>query len=197
MSILGLKMTNPGKTIYTKSFTLTSLCGKSILLLLSIVLFSCAKKNGTKPSNLVSKSKMANILADIHLMEGDINNFGIPNTDTANFLYRKMETKIFAKYEVDTSDYVKSYKYYLVNPDDFTEMYKEVVEIIKEKNKVDSTARAKIKKDLPDTTTIKKPIVNEIPKSMSIFSSKIKLDSLRKKSHLKRKNGKKQMRLGK
>ncbi len=188
--------------IFTKTFLFLKIIFKIIsakfaLIIFSLFMLGCAKKNGTKPSNLISKSKMAKILADIHIMEGDVNNLGIVNTDTANFLFRKMEAQLFAKYEVDTSDYKKSYKYYLVNPDDFTELYKEVVEIIKEKNKIDSTARSKIKKDIDTTKQIKPAVINEIPKSMSIFSSKIKLDSLRKKSQLKRKNGKKPMRLGK
>jgi Domain of unknown function (DUF4296) len=117
---------------------------------------SCSPKNGKRPENLISKSKMANILADIHLMEGEINNFGIPNTDTTSFLFRKFQANILAKHQIDTSAFNKSYKYYLINPEDFTDIYTDVVSIIEKRNKIDSTARAKIKKTIADPSRVKK-----------------------------------------
>lgn len=124
------------------------------LLFLAIIIFSCKQSIENEPDNLVPKEKMINILSDIHRTEGFINNMNIQNTDTTSFIYRKLEAQIFKKHGVDTSTYYKSYKYYLVNPDEFTEMYKEVVASIKSKNKIDSLKEAKSKKITLDTNKL-------------------------------------------
>lgn len=121
------------------------------LLFLAFLMFSCKQNIENEPDNLISKEKMINILSDIHRLEGVVNNMNIQNTDTTSFIYRKMEAQLFKKHEIDTAAYYKSYKYYLVNPDEFTEMYKKVVLSIKAKNKIDSLAEAKLSKNKPDT----------------------------------------------
>lgn len=156
--------------------------GKFIFLLLFTI--ACKTKNDKKPDDLIEKEKMVNILTDIHRTEGFVNNLSFQSTDTTQFFFRKMEADIFKKYAVDTSAYYQSYKYYLINPEDFKEIYEGVVKQITAKNKVDSLAESKIKKVQIDT--LKKDSSKIIkPK---IFGRKNKfLDSLR----IKLKNGKK------
>lgn len=129
-------------------------------LILGLILFftgySCKNSLENKPDNLVPKDKMIQILADIHRLEGHVNNMNIQNTDTLSFIYRKMESDIFKKHKIDTAAYFKSYKYYLVDPQEFTDLYGEVVLLIKNKNKADSTAEVKSKIFEKDTSNISK-----------------------------------------
>jgi Domain of unknown function (DUF4296) len=155
-----------------------------IFFILTIFLLACKTKNDKKPDVLVSKEKMVNILTDMHRMEGFVNNLGIQSSDTTQFFFRKLEAEIFKKYAVDTAAYYQSYKYYLINPEDFKEIYSDVVKQITAKNKIDSLAESKLKKVVVDTT--KKDTVKLIkPK---IFGKKnLFMDSLR----IKFKNAKK------
>lgn len=156
----------------------------SNFLILMLFFAACKTKNDKKPDDLVPKEKMVNILTDMHRMEGVVNNLGIQSSDTTQFFFRKLETEIFEKYAVDTASYYQSYKYYLVNPEDFKEIYDDVVKQIIAKNKVDSLAESKMKKMLVDST--KKDTAKLIkPK---IFGKKnLFMDSLR----IKFKNAKK------
>jgi hypothetical protein len=137
---------------------------------------SCKPKFEGKPNNLVSKEKMINIMADIHRAEGVVNNLNIQSTDTSQFIFRKLEAKIFKQYEVDTTAYIKSYKYYLINAEEFSEMYKEVVATIKQKNKVDSLANSKLNKFPLDTHKVNNTRPLQLGK---LIKQKIKLDSLK------------------
>ncbi len=110
---------------------------------LTMATLACTKKDNTRPANLIGTEKMAKVLGELHIMESKINNMGIQNSDTASFIYRKLEADIFKKYDIDTSAYYSSYKYYLINPEKFSDMYNEVVENIKAQNKLDSIADAK------------------------------------------------------
>ena len=123
-------------------------------LVLFAILESCKNSIEKKPNNLISKEKMANFLADIHNIEGKVNSLGVQNTDTSAFLYRKLEATIYKKHEIDTAAYFQSYKYYLINADEFTDIYKMAVEKIKAQNKIDSLAEAKAPKLRPDTTKV-------------------------------------------
>ncbi len=125
--------------------------GKIKIVLLTLLIISCKQSIEKEPDNLISKEKMINLLSDIHRIEGVVNNLGIQSSDTTSFIYRKMEAQLFKKHKVDTSAYYKSFKYYLGNPDEFTEMYKEVVLSIKEKNKIDSLKEAKLNINKLDT----------------------------------------------
>lgn len=126
------------------------------LVFIILIAMSCKNRLEKKPENLVPKEKLIQILADIHRLEGHVNNMNIQNTDTLAFIYRKMEADIFKKHKVDTASYFKSYKYYLVDPEEFSELYSEVVTLIKTKNKIDSTTEAKTKKFESDTSKFSK-----------------------------------------
>ncbi|MES2794725.1 MAG: DUF4296 domain-containing protein [Bacteroidota bacterium] len=156
-----------------------------LLLAFCILLGACKPKFDKKPEKLVPKDKMVKILSDMHRMEGFVNNMGIQNTDTSQFIFRKLEAKIFKKYQVDTAAYYASYKYYLINPDDFTEMYKQVVKSIKEKNKADSLVEAKSKKNEVDTSKVDKLKVPTTPRNLK--NRKFNIDSIKARfSHAKK-----------
>lgn len=114
-----------------------------VFFFIMFVAISCKNSVEKKPDNLVPKDKMIELLADIHRLEGHVNNLNIQNSDTLAFIYRKMESDLFKKHKIDTSAYYKSYKYYLVDPEVFTDLYNQVLEKIKIKNSADSTAEIK------------------------------------------------------
>lgn len=158
---------------------------KDINLILFIIFFTaCKTKNDKKPDVLVPKEKMVNILTDMHRLEGKVNNLGIQSIDTTQFFFRKLEAEVFKNYDVDTASYYQSYKYYLINPEDFKEIYSDVVKQITAKNKEDSLAESKRKKLQIDTT---KKDTSKIVKPKPFGRKSQLLDSLR----IKFKNAKK------
>jgi hypothetical protein len=171
------------KAKFGNKFTNTRM--KFINFLILVVLFAaCKAKNDKKPDVLVAKEKMVNILTDMHRMEGVVNNLGIQSSDTTQFFFRKLEAEIFKKYAVDTAAYYQSYKYYLINPEDFKEIYDDVVKQIVAKNKVDSLAESKLPKVKIDTT---KKDTSKLTKPKIFGKKNLFMDSLR----IKFKNAKK------
>jgi hypothetical protein len=160
---------------------------KVINLIFVCLLCACGTKNETPPPNLISKNKLANILSEIHQAESKVNNLGLFYNDTSYFLFRKFQTKILAKYEVDTSAYFQSYKYYLVNPEDFLDIYKDVVKQLAVINTRDSIITAKKLAKKPDSTKIKAdsvPRINEIKKidRKGLVNRKLKLGIIKAKN---------------
>jgi hypothetical protein len=76
----------------------------------------------------------------MHKAEALTNSAGIPSSDTSFYIFEQYEKEIFKKQQVDTADYYKSYKFYLVNPEEFTDLYKLVVDKITDE-KMKSTVR--------------------------------------------------------
>jgi hypothetical protein len=150
---------------------------KFIVLIAIFLLFSCNSNTVEKPSKLISKAKLTDILTEIHQAEGKINNLGIGSTDTTSFLYRKLQQQILTKYDVDTAAYYQSYKYYLLNTEDFAEICKNVVEKLTKINKLDSIADAK--KPKLNLSVPKETI--RAGKSINLFNNKHKMDSIRLK----------------
>jgi hypothetical protein len=129
---------------------------KYTYLILLILFVSCNNSSIKKPKNLISVEEMAAILTDIHHLETKVANLNATNTDTANFVYRTLEQKIFVKHAVDTASYKQSYKYYLVNPEEFTAIYKVVVKNLEKEHKKDSILQLKEAKLVkPDTFRLK------------------------------------------
>lgn len=94
------------------------------IMVLSIVVFSCERKNKPpKPSNLISKDKMENILYDLYII------------NAAKGVNRKLledkgivpESYVLNKHQIDSVQFSESNAYYAFDPD----LYKEIVEKVK------------------------------------------------------------------
>jgi hypothetical protein len=119
---------------------------KSIILLLTGLTFltvACKKEKSEKPKNLLDAATMTQILTDVHLLEAKITGLNLGNVDTSMFLYKHLEKDIFKKYQIDTTTYRASYKYYLQNLDEYEAIYGDVVKNLDKKIKADSLAEAK------------------------------------------------------
>jgi hypothetical protein len=136
---------------------------QKIRILLFSLIFGSIGCSIDSPLGLIPKDKMANILAEIHLAETKAHSLDISNSDTTNVIFRKLEAEIFKKYQVDTSSYYKSYRYYLIEPEQFSDIYKDVIEKIKIQNKIDSLADSKK------------------PKTDSAYQKAVNTDSIKKK----------------
>ena len=97
---------------------------KYIVFGLVVLLFSCHSSSVEKPSNLIDKDKMVDILYDISLLEA------IKTQNISGGISSKMGNDyIYKKYKIDSIQFAKSNKYYA---SDF-EKYKKMFEKVKER----------------------------------------------------------------
>ncbi|WP_255696405.1 DUF4296 domain-containing protein [Solitalea lacus] len=96
--------------------------GSGLLLILTI--WSCSNKN--KPSDLIPKEKMKNILMDMHLVES--RSFRISNSDSAKRVTKASYQFIFKKYKIDTAQLRSSLEYYLSEPELLDNMYEQMID---------------------------------------------------------------------
>jgi Domain of unknown function (DUF4296) len=94
----------------------------------ALFLISCSPQ-GNRPEKLISKEKMASILINIHMAEASIEKLGLPK-DSALSFYSEMEGAILARYQVDSSSFRSSFKYYASNIKDLDEIYEWVLDTL-------------------------------------------------------------------
>lgn len=102
---------------------------KAFLFLGAIFLSACNLSDGKKPPNLISKTQMATILADLHVAEAQAD-YQFSNRDTARMAFNVLEKQIFAKHQVVDSVFKKSYEYYLLHLKDLDQIYGGVVDTL-------------------------------------------------------------------
>ncbi|WP_266362489.1 DUF4296 domain-containing protein [Tellurirhabdus rosea] len=102
----------------------------------TLLAWACQPKED-KPDNLIPEDKMVEVLTDIHLAEARVTKLGIIATDSQNLVYRKLEKQIYARYQLDTGTYYRSYQYYSSNPEKFASLYKQVIAKLEEKKQED------------------------------------------------------------
>ena len=99
---------------------------KGIFLLFTVVFFSCATND--QPECLVSKPKMASILAELHLAEKQVELYNMKG-DTTNILFHSVfKKKALQKQNIDQKCFEESYEYYKTHLTDFSDIYKIVVD---------------------------------------------------------------------
>jgi hypothetical protein len=75
-----------------------------------------------QPKKLLSKSEMASLLADLHLMESSL--AMTPNIQYQKQLnrYNEYELRIFKKYGIDSTGYKENYSYYAEFSEEMSEL---------------------------------------------------------------------------
>lgn len=76
---------------------------------------------------------MARILVDIHEVEMQVSRLGLGSYDSSKVAYDFLELEIFENFEVDSSQYRRSYEYYAANPAKFIRIYDDVEVLLEEK----------------------------------------------------------------
>lgn len=144
------------------------------IFLLTFLLTACSSDD--KPENLIPQDKMAKILSEIHILEAQINNLHFQHQDSSVYIYQKKRFEIMKTFELDTTSFKVSLKYYLLNPDKMKEVYVEVKKLLEAKKKVIEAKKAiedKKKKLIED-----KKILED--KKKGIIRKKNVIDSVRK-----------------
>ena len=99
---------------------------KGIFLLITVVFFSCSQND--QPECLVSKTKMASILAELHLAEKEVELYNMKG-DTTNIIFHSVFKKqALKKRNVEQKCFEESYEYYKVHLTDLSDIYKIVVD---------------------------------------------------------------------
>lgn len=75
----------------------------------------------------LSADKMVQVLIDMHLAESQVSSL-VSTQDSAYFLNKAFEKKVFEKHHIDSTTYYRSYAYYLDNMAEFERIYGIVVD---------------------------------------------------------------------
>lgn len=140
-------------------FCVVALKRWSLAVVIATGLAACGEEKAQLPS-LLPAEKMVQVLIDMHLAESQVSSL-VSTQDSAYFLNKAFEKKVFEKHHIDSTAYYRSYAYYLDNVAEFERIYgivvdslvyresthnlgKPIVSVKKEKNKttlprVDST----------------------------------------------------------
>jgi len=96
---------------------------RAIYSILLIILFlGCEDKvNYEKPEGLIGKSKMVDLLFDMHLAVGTSNIQNVNLEKNRNYM-----SLVFAKYGIDSTQFATSNIYYTSNINEYEEIYEEV-----------------------------------------------------------------------
>ncbi|GAB3267992.1 hypothetical protein GCM10027347_37220 [Larkinella harenae] len=114
------------------------------LLLLTGWVLACQNSVVEAPKNLIPEEKMVQVLTEIHLAEARVTKMNRVSQDSNTLIYKRLEMRVFKKYQVDTAAYSKSYTYYSSNPEQLADIYKQVTEELERRKKLtDSTETGK------------------------------------------------------
>ena len=96
-----------------------------LIFALFFVISGCDEPPVERPENLISRDKMIDMLADIHLAEAAFNNLRhrdslLENSTSGDFYYSLLE-----KYGVADTVFEKSFIFYASQPRDFEKMYRQ------------------------------------------------------------------------
>jgi hypothetical protein len=95
-------------------------------ILLICITISCNEET-VVPKQYISKDKMVEIMTDIHLVEGLLQNNSTRDTTVARKAYDAYHF-IYYKYRIDSSTFRKSWEYYATHPELYDDMQEKVVE---------------------------------------------------------------------
>ncbi len=110
------------------------------IILLVFTLTACGSDD--KPKDLITEDKMAVILSDIHVLESQVNDMHLSNSDSSLLVYQKLKVKTLKKYSLDTANFNKSLRYYIANPASLKDIYVDVKKLLEEKKKKIPTIKA-------------------------------------------------------
>jgi hypothetical protein len=134
-------------------------------LLFLILLVSCQDiKMPEKPANLISEDKMVDILVDTYLSNSarSIDNRLIIDKGI------KLDSFIYTKYAIDSTQFEKSNAYYTVHLNEFADLFRKVEErliVLQEAAKSDKKSTSEEKQDGIESKGLINPPINQEEKS--------------------------------
>ncbi|WP_374551427.1 DUF4296 domain-containing protein [Flavobacterium sp.] len=122
---------------------------KKLALIIVLFVFSCQNNGVEKPDNLIEKDKMVDILYDVSLLEAVRSqgiNGGVTNKEINDFVKRK--------YNVDSTQFVKSNRYYAADVEEYKEMYEKIkTRVDEELKKADQTVQGVVQPSTSPNST--------------------------------------------
>ncbi len=107
-------------------------------LFFSVLLFLIACTRNSIPSGIIKEEQMSNLLTDIHIIDGGIYNvMQAPDTVYKYGMGKYLAT--FKKFNTDSAQFRKSFKYYSLHPEILSAMYDKIT--INLKRKTDSLTK--------------------------------------------------------
>lgn len=97
-----------------------------LLLVISIFFCSCSLKEEQEQPRL-SFSKMSEVLADVHIMEGELQGINATEKDSVASLYYYY---IFKLHKIKEEDFYQSLDYYEKHPDLYEQLYSATADTI-------------------------------------------------------------------
>ncbi|KGE12403.1 hypothetical protein DI53_3781 [Sphingobacterium deserti] len=105
-----------------RKFVQTYEMQRLLLIILSsfFLLISCKK---SAPEGILSEKKMADLMADVHLLDGYLNMLPI---DSSRKIIDGLYAEVFDKYGIDSTLFTRNLRYYLGNPTMAKQVYAQV-----------------------------------------------------------------------
>ena len=98
---------------------------KYLILFFSVTLFLCACKSNGVPNGVIKPDVMANLLAEVHIIDGSLYN-GFQSPDTLYKYGMGNYLATFEKFHTDSATFRKSMNYYATDPDKLSTIYDQV-----------------------------------------------------------------------
>ena len=98
-----------------------------LVLLLSLLFYTCTSPVSPPPPGLLSDQKMVSILIDLHVAEAKVERLGVM-TDSGAIYYKNLQKAVFKKHKITEKEFFKNYDYYLVNVSELDKIYEKVID---------------------------------------------------------------------
>ncbi|OEK03662.1 hypothetical protein BFP97_20010 [Roseivirga sp. 4D4] len=112
---------------------------KVFLFTVALMVFSCGDKEQI-PDNILSEAQMVDLMIDIRIAEGKVSTITLSN-DSSAALYKVLEEQVFEDHNIDSTEYITSYNYYLLNPAKFLRITDIVIDSLKVRQQELTTGR--------------------------------------------------------
>ncbi|MEQ9299171.1 MAG: DUF4296 domain-containing protein [Cyclobacteriaceae bacterium] len=99
----------------------------AFLVVVLLVTLSSCKREVTAPENLLDKTRMVDVLIDIHLLEAKLDALSV-DKDSSTVLYRAYEQQIFEKHQISSDLYRESYQWHFNHLHSLNDIYSIVVD---------------------------------------------------------------------
>ena len=103
------------------------------ILLFSISVYSCSTKNDTIPDDIIPRQEMIAVLIDVQEIEAKIQTQNLGMNDSTKNIALNYYHDLFKRHHVKSSDFKKSFSYYVNHLDLLNKMYEEVITGISKK----------------------------------------------------------------
>ena len=81
------------------------------------------------PEYVMTEEQMINYLIELHITESAVQNLRLKN-DSAAVVFRVVEKRLLKEHNISDSTFIKSYNFYLKNPEKLESIYTAVVDSI-------------------------------------------------------------------